>query len=803
MKTSYKWIKDLVPGLDVPVEDYCHAMTMSGTKVEFFEKMDDGLEKIIIGQITKIEPHPDADKLVVCQVNLGDESTQIVTGATNVFEGAKVPVVLSGGSVATDHDGNRVPGGNKIKAGKLRGIESNGMMCSIIELGSDSNMFPDADEDGIYILKDDAPVGADAVSYIGLDDTIIEYEVTSNRVDCFSVLGIGREAAATFGLPFAPPQVPETGNSEKASDYIKVTITDPNYCKRFVGRVVKNIKLAPSPEWLKRRLVAQGIRPINNIVDITNYVMEEYGQPMHAYDLDTIEGGEIIVRNAKDGEEFITLDGQTRMLDSEMCMINDAKKAIGLAGIMGGENTMITDNVNTMLFEAACFIGPNIRQSAKRLGMRTEASSIFEKGLDPENALAAINRACALVEELGAGEVVGGCVDIYPVKPTPVVLPFEPEKYNRILGTDISKEDMIDYLGRVEIKLEGDKLMVPTFRQDVEGYADIAEEVARFYGYDNIPETLPISRGSFGGRSELMNTKIKAASILRANGFSQAYLYSFESPKVFDKLLLAEDAKEREAIVISNPLGEDFSIMRTTPVAGLLTALGTNSSRRNGPVRLYELGKVYLPKALPLTELPDEPNTITFGMYGQGDFFDIKGVYESILKGLGYSKKPRYENTGMPAFLHPGRSAMVRFGKEYIGYIGQVHPTVASNFDIKGEAYVALIYTDILMDAKKSAVKYKAITNFPKATRDLSMLVPHHITAAHIEEIFMKKGGKHMEEAKLFDLYEGAQVEEGYKSMAYTLTFRADDRSLSEEDISGAISNILSALEKDNITLRK
>ncbi len=494
MNTSLKWIKALVPGLDCGVQEYVDAMTLSGSKVEGYEQLDADLDKIVVGQVTKIEKHPDADKLVICQVNVGSETLQIVTGAPNVFEGAKVPVVLDGGRVAGGHDGTKTPGGIKIKKGKLRGVESSGMMCSIEELGSNREMFPDAPENGLYIFDEDAPVGENAVAYLGLDDSVVEYEITSNRVDCFSVLGIAREAAATFHKEFVPPVVTETGNNEDVNDYIKVSVKDQDLCSRYTARVVKNIKFAPSPKWMQERLRAHGIRPINNLVDITNYVMEEYGQPMHAYDLDTVEGKEIIVRRAAAGEKFVTLDGQERQLDENVLMICDAKKAVGIAGIMGGENSMITDHVTTMLFEAACFDGTNIRKSGKRIGLRTDASAKFEKkGLDPNLAMEAMNRACQLVEELGVGEVVGGAVDIYPVKREDVKIPFEPDKYNKLLGTDIPAGDMIGYFKKIDLGYDEatNEILVPSWRQDLLCDADMAEEVARFYGYDKIGTSLP------------------------------------------------------------------------------------------------------------------------------------------------------------------------------------------------------------------------------------------------------------------------------------------------------------------------
>ena len=541
MDTSLSWIKAYVPDLDVTAQEYTDAMTLSGTKVEGFEKMDADLDRIVVGQIDKIEKHPDADKLIICQVNIGTETIQIVTGAPNVKEGDKVPVVLDGGRVAGGHEpGQRVAGGIKIKKGKLRGVPSNGMMCSIEELGSNRDMYPEAPEYGIYIFQKDVEVGSSAISALGLDDVVFEYEITSNRVDCYSVIGIAREAAATFRKEFHPPVVTPTGNDEDVNDYVKVTVKDQELCPRYTARVVKNIKIGPSPEWMQRRLASVGIRPINNLVDITNYVMEEYGQPMHAYDLDTIAGREIVVRRAEDGEKFVTLDGQEREMDSSVLMICDGEKSIGVAGIMGGENSMITDNVKTMLFEAACFNGTNIRKSAKKIGLRTDASGKFEKGLDPENAQAAIDRACQLVEEMGAGEVVGGMVDVYAEKREPSRVTFDAEKINALLGTDLTKEQMLGYLKLVELEYDEttNEIVAPTFRQDIHRLADVAEEVARFFGYDNIPTTLPSGEATTGKLSYKLRIEEVARNIAEFCGFSQGMSYSFESPKVFDKLLL-------------------------------------------------------------------------------------------------------------------------------------------------------------------------------------------------------------------------------------------------------------------------
>ena len=806
MDTSLSWIKAYVPDLDVTAQEYTDAMTLSGTKVEGFEKMDADLDRIVVGQIDKIEKHPDADKLIICQVNIGTETIQIVTGAPNVKEGDKVPVVLDGGRVAGGHEpGQRVAGGIKIKKGKLRGVPSNGMMCSIEELGSNRDMYPEAPEYGIYIFQKDVEVGSSAISALGLDDVVFEYEITSNRVDCYSVIGIAREAAATFRKEFHPPVVTPTGNDEDVNDYVKVTVKDQELCPRYTARVVKNIKIGPSPEWMQRRLASVGIRPINNLVDITNYVMEEYGQPMHAYDLDTIAGREIVVRRAEDGEKFVTLDGQEREMDSSVLMICDGEKSIGVAGIMGGENSMITDNVKTMLFEAACFNGTNIRKSAKKIGLRTDASGKFEKGLDPENAQAAIDRACQLVEEMGAGEVVGGRVDVYAEKREPSRVTFDAEKINALLGTDLTKEQMLGYLKLVELEYDEttNEIVAPTFRQDIHRLADVAEEVARFFGYDNIPTTLPSGEATTGKLSYKLRIEEVARNIAEFCGFSQGMSYSFESPKVFDKLLLPEDSKLRQAIEIRNPLGEDYSVMRTTSLNGMLTSLATNYNRRNKNVKLYELGNVYLPKALPLTELPDERMQFTLGMYGEGDFFSMKGVVEEFFDKIGLHKKETYDPNAGKTFLHPGRQANIIYDGTVVGYLGEVHPDVADIYGIGERAYIAVIDMPEIVARATFDRKYEGIAKFPAVNRDLSMVVPKNIMVGQIEEVIEKNGGAHLESYSLFDLYEGAQIKPGFKSVAYSITFRAKDRTLEESDISKAMDKILAGLEAMGIELRK
>ncbi|RJW36854.1 phenylalanine--tRNA ligase subunit beta [Clostridiales bacterium TF09-2AC] len=809
MNTALSWIKAYVPDLDVTAQEYTDAMTLTGTKVEGYSCLDKNLENIVVGEVLSVERHPDADKLVVCQVNVGaDAPVQIVTGAPNITEasvGEKVPVVLDGGRVAGGHDGGALPeDGIKIKKGKLRGVESCGMMCSIEELGADRDMYPDAPESGIYILPKDSVPGEDAVAVMGLRDVVFEYEITSNRVDCYSVIGIAREAAATFKKSFTAPSVAKTGNDEDINDYLKVRVENSQLCPRYCARMVKNIKLAPSPQWMQRRLAASGIRPINNIVDITNYVMEEYGQPMHAFNYDQLAGHEIIVKCAKDGDVFQTLDGQERKLDSTILMINDGEKEVGIAGIMGGENSKITDDVTTMVFESACFNGTNIRLSAKKVGLRTDASGKYEKGLDPNTAEEAVNRACQLIEELGAGEVIGGIIDIYPVKKEEKRIPFDAARINRLLGTDIPEADMLEYFKMIELGYDADtkEVIAPTWRQDLERMADVAEEVARFYGYDKIPTTLPSGEATTGKLSYKLRIEELAREIAEFCGFSQGMTYSFESPKVFDKMLIPADSPLRATVNISNPLGEDFSVMRTTSLNGMLTSLATNYNRRNKDVRLYELANVYRPIALPLTELPDERMQFTLGMYGDGDFFTMKGVVEEFFDKAGMHKKPHYNPNGEHPYLHPGRKADIVYDGTVVGFLGEVHPDVADNYKIGDRAYVAVIDMPSIMDFTTFDRKYTGIAKFPAVTRDISMVVPKDILVGQIEDIIEQRGGRFLESYKLFDIYEGAQVLAGHKSVAYSITFRAKDHTLEDKEVSAVMNKILNGLSGLGIELR-
>ncbi|MFQ6971849.1 MAG: phenylalanine--tRNA ligase subunit beta [Enterocloster aldenensis] len=809
MNTALSWIKAYVPDLDVTAQEYTDAMTLTGTKVEGYSCLDKNLENIVVGEVLSVERHPDADKLVVCQVNVGaGEPVQIVTGAPNITEasvGEKVPVVLDGGRVAGGHDGGALPeDGIKIKKGKLRGVESCGMMCSVEELGADRDMYPDAPESGIYILPKDSVPGEDAVAVMGLRDVVFEYEITSNRVDCYSVIGIAREAAATFRKTFTAPSVTKTGNDEDINDYLKVRVENSRLCPRYCARMVKNIRLAPSPRWMRRRLAASGIRPINNIVDITNYVMEEYGQPMHAFNYDQLAGHEIIVKCAKDGDVFQTLDGQERKLDSTILMINDGEKEVGIAGIMGGENSKITDDVTTMVFESACFDGTNIRLSAKKVGLRTDASGKYEKGLDPNTAEEAVNRACQLIEELGAGEVIGGIIDIYPVKKEEKRIPFDAARINRLLGTDIPEADMLEYFRMIELGYDADtkEVIAPTWRQDLERMADVAEEVARFYGYDRIPTTLPSGEATTGKLSYKLRIEGLAREIAEFCGFSQGMTYSFESPRVFDKMMIPADSPLRRAVNISNPLGEDFSVMRTTSLNGMLTSLATNYNRRNKDVRLYELANVYRPIALPLTELPDERMQFTLGMYGDGDFFTMKGVIEEFFDKAGMHKKPHYDPNGEHPYLHPGRKADIVYDGTVVGFLGEVHPDVADNYKIGDRAYVAVIDMPSIMEFTTFDRKYTGIAKFPAVTRDISMVVPKHILVGQIEDIIEQRGGRFLESYKLFDIYEGAQVLAGHKSVAYSITFRAKDHTLEDKEVSAVMNKILNGLSGLGIELR-
>ncbi len=827
MNTPISWIKDYVPELDCTDKEYYDEMTLSGTKVETWERLDKNLEKIVVARVEDLTKHPDADKLWVTRLNIGsayadnytaendgvdgqyENCIQICTSAQNLHVGDIVPVCLNGGKVAGGHDDGPMPeNGFKIKSGKMRGVASVGMMCGITEVGSDETMYPGSTNDGIYIFPEEIgknlELGSDAVEALGLHDTNFEYEITSNRVDCFGILGIAREAAVTFGKPFVPPTVVVKHEGEKdTKDYVSVEIEAKDLCTRYVAAVVTDIKIAPSPWWMQRRLANYGIRPINNLVDITNFVMMEYGQPMHAYDYDTIHGQKIVVKRAQDGETFTTLDEQERKLDSDVLMISDADRYVGLAGIMGGMDSMITDNVKTVLLEAATFNGTNIRKASKRIGMRTDASGIFEKGLDPYNALDAMDRACQLMEELGCGKVAKSYVDVHDELPALRRVKFEPEKINAFLGTNYTTERMLEIFKHEELEYDqtNNEIVIPSFRQDLKQMCDLAEEVARFDGYDKVPTTLPKSSATVGGLTPMMHLEDAARDIAMDYGFSESETFSFESPKVFDLLKLQEDSPMRNAIRISNPLGEDFSLMRTSTLNGMLTSLGTNFARRNKDVKLYEFGKIYLAKELPLTDYPEERVQFTFGFYGNGDFFNLKGVLEDFLAFTGIKGRPEYKKSGY-SFYHPGRQASVLYEGKAIGFLGEVHPDVAKSYGITDRAYVAQIDLPSVLEFATFAHHFEGIAKFPAMSRDISMVVPKEVTAGEIETVIEQRGGKMLESFNLFDIYEGEQVKAGCKSMAYSLTFRNKERTLEAEEVDKAMKKILNGLEGLNIELR-
>lgn len=786
MRVPLKWLKDYVE-IDVSPREFAEGLTMSGSKVETVETLGENIKNVVVGKIASVEKHPNADKLLVAQVDIGSGSLQIITGASNIKQGDYVPVALDGASL---------PGGKQIKKGKLRGLMSEGMMCSIDELGLTKHDYPEADEDGIFILSDEYAPGTDIKEVLGMNDIVAEFEITSNRPDCLSMLGIARETAATFKKSFKMPEISLKEDADNVADYISVEIKDPDLCSRYAARVVKNVKIGPSPKWMKDRLRAAGIRPINNIVDITNYVMLEYGQPMHAFDIRNIKGNKIIVRRAYDNEIIKTLDDNERVLENTMLVIADEERAVAVAGVMGGANSEISDNTTEILFESANFNATAVRLAAKKLGMRTEASSRFEKGLDPENVIAALNRAVQLVEIMNAGDVCKGIVDCYPVKPKQREIQLRPSKINSFLGTCISTEEMIETLKRLDFEInEKDMIVkVPSFRMDVEVEADIAEEIARFYGYNNIPPSLLEGKAPTLGRKTY---KQKIEDIIKQTmiscGLSEAYTYSFTSPKVFDKLKLPEDSVMRKAVTISNPLGEDYSIMRTTTIPEMLDILSRNYNRRAKKADVFEQAYTYMPVENNI--LPVEKPVLTIGMYGGADFFDLKGVIEELLDQLGIVNAEFIPETNHPCF-HPGRTANLVVNGAYAGIIGQIHPDVAANFEAPEDSLLAVIEFNNLAEASSLKVQYKPLPKFPSVTRDLAMLVNEDVHVKDIEIIIKAMAGRILEEAELFDVYKGKQVPEGMKSVAYSLTFRANDRTLTDEEVNKAMSKVLDGLKK-------
>ncbi|MDK2811268.1 MAG: phenylalanyl-tRNA synthetase beta chain [Petroclostridium sp.] len=786
MKIPMSWLKDYVD-IEVTPEEYASAMTMSGSKVEGIEKTGEDIQNVVVGKILTVEKHPDADKLQVSQVDLGDEVVQIVTGATNIYAGACIPVAKHGA---------KLPGGVTIKKGKLRGVESNGMMCSIEELGLTKEDYPNAPDHGILILDGEYALGKDIKEVLGLNENVIEFEITSNRPDCLSVIGLARETAVTLDKVFKRPLVKVKEAGEDVSAYASIEVLAPDLCPRYAARVIKNVKIEPSPKWMRDRLRACGVRSINNIVDITNYVMLEFGQPMHAFDLKNLSGNKIVVRRAEDEEIIQTLDGQERKLDSSMLVIADAEKPVAVAGVMGGANSEVTQDTKTILFESANFLGSSIRLTAKKLGMRTEASARFEKGLDVNNVVRALDRACQLITELGAGEVVNGIIDVNNSSVTPVQLKLRPDKINAFLGTNISKEYMVDILRKLEFEVDEEKMLVtvPTFRSDVESEADLAEEIARIYGYDKIESTLLSGKTTQGrkNRKQLLEDKIK--NCLIAQGLSEIITYSFTSPKIFDYLNIPQDSELRKVVTISNPLGEENSIMRTTTLSGMLEVMARNYNHRVEQVKLFELGSIYIPKALPVQELPEEKLVVTLGMYGESDFYLLKGVVEELLYILGIQEYEIIPEKNNPSF-HPGRTAKVYINQKELGIMGEVHPDVLENYELAVRSYVAMLDFNTLLENANMVAQYKPLPKYPAVTRDIAMLVKDEIMVKQIEDIIKQCSGKLLEDVKLFDVYKGKQIPEGMKSVAYSITFRASDRTLTDEDINKVFNKIINGLK--------
>ena len=782
MKFPISWLNDYVDIKDVSAKDFAHALTMSGSKVEGVENAGDEIKNVVVGKLLEVTKHQNSDHLNICQVDIGDGVVQIVTGAQNIKTGDYVPVAK--------HN-SYLPGGVHITKGKLRGEPSNGMLCSYEELGLSKEDVPYAADDGILIFPEPIAPGTDIKDVFGLDEDVVEFEITSNRPDCFSVIGLARETAVTFGRPYEIKTPVVKGSGGNVSDIAKVTVKSDD-CLRYAARVIKNVKIAESPKWLKDRLHLSGIRSINNIVDITNYVLLEYGQPMHAFNLEDLEDGEIVVRKAENNEKITTLDGEERQLDSSMLVICDKHKPVCVAGVMGGENSEVRETSDAILFECATFDGPCVRLAAKKLGLRTEASSRYEKGLDVNNVIPALNRACELVEMLGAGEVVDGTIDVVNCEYKPTKIELRPDKINAFLGTDISRDEMVKILTSLEFKIDGDTITVPSFRPDVLREADVAEEVARIYGYNNIKST-PL-RGETTRVIKPANQVVEEIvhNCLVAHGLYETLTFSFIGPKLIEQIN-TNDEKLKKAVVIKNPLGEDTSIMRTTLIPSVMSTLALNHARRNDSAKIYELANVYIP--VEGEKLPDEHKNITIGMYGGCDFYDMKGIVEELLDALKIKDAdyvPETENTT----FHPGRCAnLVKDGKK-IGVFGEVHPTVSKNFGMDTRVYICELDLNTLISFYSDSVKYKQLPKYPAVSRDIAMLIDDNINVSKIEKIIKKNAGNILEGYTLFDVYKGSQIPEGKKSVAYSVTFRADDRTLTDDEISAVFDKILAGLKE-------
>ena len=785
MDLPMSWLGDYTDITGVTPKEYSDKMTMSGSKVEGVENLGRELDKVVVGKVLGCEDHPDSDHLHVCMVDVGeDEPIQIVCGAPNVAVGQKVPVALNGSTL---------PGGMKIKKGKLRGVVSNGMICSHDELGIEPSRLGYEPEYGILVLDETSEIGSDVKDLFGLNENVVEFEITSNRPDCFSIIGLARETAATFKKPFNVPVPTFNETDGDINDMISVSISDPEKCMRYCARAVKNVKIGPSPKWMRERLEACGVRAINNIVDITNYVLLEYGQPMHAFDIRDIAGAKINVRRANDGEVIKTLDEEDRTLTSDDLVIADSDRAIAIAGVMGGFNSEIKDDTTTVVFESAMFDAASVRLTAQRVGLRTESSSRFEKGLDYTNTVPAIERACQLVEELGCGENVGGMIDVLGNVPESVSIKFRPEKINAFLGTDVSTEEMLEIFARLGIKADTDEMMLypPSWRPDLLAEADIAEEVARFYGYDIIPTTLMTGATTCGIKTPEQKLESEISTILTSQGMYEIYTYNFQSPSVLDKLNIPADSELRNQVKISNPLGEDTSVMRTTMAGSMLDTLSRNYNYRTKSAKLFELGRVYIPNEK--GQLPDEPRTLMMGMYGDVDFFDIKGVCEEMFSEL-HIENVEYERLTDNPVYHPGRSAVIKVNGKTLGVIGEVHPSVLRNFEIGTKAYIGELDFMTIFNASNRDVKYTPLTKFPAVTRDFSIVVDASTPVAEIEKVMKKAGGKLLTKLELNDVYTGSQIPEGKKSVMYKAEFKAPDRSLTGEEADNLHAKIVKNL---------
>lgn len=795
MKVPLSWLNEYVDVSDINPKKYADELTMSGSKVETLENLGEEIINVVTGKIISLEKHPDANKLQISKVDVGGKVLQIVTGAPNVSVGDIIPIAL---------DGAKLPEGKEIKSGALRGVNSQGMMCSIQELGYTKYDFPEAPDDGVFIMRPDVKLGMDIREALGLNETVVEFEITPNRPDCLSMVGMAKETAVTFDrkLKVDVDKLNATDVKETNSA-VNIEIKAPDLCQRYVGRVIKNVKIGQSPEWMRSRLRAAGIRPISNLVDVTNYVMLEYGQPMHAFDFDKIEGKKIVVRRAEKGEVMTTLDGQDRKLNPNMLVIADEKKAVAVAGVMGGANSEVTDTTTTILLESANFNGTSVRLTAKALGFRTEASGRFEKGLDIENTLKAMDRAVELIQEIGAGEAETGYADCYPVKWQQRTIKFRPERINSLLGTKIEKEYMIDLFKKLGLTIDEDKMLaaVPSFRGDIEGEADLSEEVARFYGYNNIESTLYSGDTTVGRKTLKQKVEDMCRDILNAQGISEILTYSMVSPKSFDMINLDQKNALRNSVDILNPLTEEHKIMRTTTVPSMMEVLARNYSRRNPEAKLFEISYVYLPKSLPLAELPEEKEVLTIGMYGKEDFYSIKGAIEELLSSLGITNYD-FDRANDPSF-HPGRSARLTVNGKIIGTLGEIHPDVLENYGINTRAYVGIIELEDLVNNVNMVNKYKELPRYPAIDRDIAMVVKDEVTVKEIENIIKTVSGKLLENLKLFDVYKGDQISKGLKSVAYSMTFRAADKTLTDDEVNSVFNNIMHELKnKLDATLR-